>query len=368
MSASHGANIFFSNGAAQNETINVSWRVLTIMKSIFAPPFMLNEDEPKRVDGFLRSMDFYEDNEKFERVSLAGDGNMNVVLRVETNQRSFILKQSRPWVNKYPDVQAPASRIYREQLFYDIVRNNEILMEHTPEIYFFNESNFTLCMQDFGTAQDFTDVYQKGQEIEKSDMAVIAKVISELHYNFKDNPKSGRIENKELRTINHQHIFELPLSESNGFDLNMILPGLQEKTARFRKDNALKKMSTELGNLYLSGEGNKLLHGDYYPGSWLKTNDGFKMIDPEFCFTGMPEFELGITVAHLKMSQQPDALMKDLFVYYHFDDQFDGSLFSKFAGIEIIRRIIGLAQLPLDLSLGERLTLLDEAYELVLNG
>ena len=60
--------------------------------------------------------------------------------------------------------------------------------------------------------------------------------------------------------------------------------------------------------------------------------------------------------------------LKDLFVYYHFDGRFDGSLMSKFAGIEIIRRLIGLAQLPLELSLEERLELLDSAYELVVNG
>ncbi|MDP6909125.1 MAG: phosphotransferase, partial [Flavobacteriales bacterium] len=114
--------------------------------------------------------------------------------------------------------------------------------------------------------------------------------------------------------------------------------------------------------------GNKLLHGDFYPGSWLKTDSGFKMIDPEFCFMGPAEFELGVTVAHLKMAEQSESLIKDLFVYYHFDTKFDGTLFSKFAGMEIIRRIIGLAQLPLDLDLKERLDLLDEAYELVVNG
>jgi len=57
-----------------------------------------------------------------------------------------------------------------------------------------------------------------------------------------------------------------------------------------------------------------------------------------------------------------------MFVYYHFDSRFDGGLFSKFAGIEVIRRIIGLAQLPLDLTLKERLDLLDEAYEWVVKG
>jgi 5-methylthioribose kinase len=329
---------------------------------------MLNEDDPNRVDAFLQSVDFYAEGEKLERVSLAGDGNMNVVLRVETNTRSVILKQSRPWVNKYPDVEAPADRIYQENLFYEIVRQNEVLRKYTPEVYFFNQPNYILCLQDFGDASDFTDIYQKDLQLTKNEMADVSKTISELHFNFKDTPAEDRIENKALRTLNHQHIFVLPLEESNGFDLNLVMPGLQDKTAKFRTDATLKKLATELGELYLNGNGSKLLHGDYYPGSWLRTSDGVKMIDPEFCFTGSAEFELGVTMAHLKMAQQPDSLMKDLFVYYHFDEMFDGTLFSKFAGMEMIRRIIGLAQLPLDLSLAERLSLLDEAYELVTTG
>lgn len=335
---------------------------------IFAPPYLLNVDEPSRVNAFLKSVGFYNQGEVLENVSVAGDGNMNVVLRATTNQRSFILKQSRPYVNKYPTVEAPFDRIVREHRFYEIVRENSVLRDYTPEVYFFNRPNYILCLQDFGNANDFSNIYQKEVEISKPDMADIAKAVSELHFAFKDVDSSQRVINSELHKLNHQHIFELPVKESNGFDLNMVCPGLQNRTSRFRTDKPLGKMSKELGQMYLSDKGTRLLHGDYYPGSWLNTKDGFKMIDPEFCFTGLPEYELAVAIAHLKMAQQSDSVIKDLFVYYHFDNKFDGSLFSKFAGMEIIRRIIGLAQLPLDLSLGERLSLLDEAYELVLNG
>ena len=36
---------------------------------------------------------FLEDNEVVERTEIPGEGNMNVVLRVQTNLRSIILKQ-----------------------------------------------------------------------------------------------------------------------------------------------------------------------------------------------------------------------------------------------------------------------------------
>jgi 5-methylthioribose kinase len=47
------------------------------------------------------------------------------------------------------------------------------------------------------------------------------------------------------------------------------------------------------------------------------------------------------------------------------DDSFDAHLAAQITGMEILRRIIGLAQLPLELSLEERKDLLAEAADLV---
>jgi len=266
-------------------------------------------------------------------------------------------------------VAAPVDRIATEADFYQLVRTNETLKKYTPEVFWFDKSQNVLCMEDFGPSSDYTFIYRKGKVIERMDMTDIAKAMSELHFCFNENTVPDRpIQNLELRYLNHQHIFELPLVEHNGFDLDSVLPGLQSKTEHFRKDERLKARASDLGSEYLRPFGPKLLHGDYYPGSWLRTQKGFRMIDPEFGFFGLPEFELAVSVAHLKMAQQSDSLIKDLFVYYHFDSRFDGSLFSQFAGMEMIRRIIGLAQLPLQLDLSERLELLDEAFELVMNG
>jgi 5-methylthioribose kinase len=220
-------------------------------------------------------------------------------------------------------------------------------------------------MEDLGVSSDFTDIYRKEVDVTKAEIAELTKIISELHTVPLKGPS---IQNVEMKRLNHSHIFELPLVVNNGFDLNSVVSGLHEGTEKFRGNARLQQCANNLGNIYLNGGGEKLLHGDFYPGSWLRTKDGIKIIDPEFCFHGKPEFELGVMIAHLKLAQQTSGLMKDLFVYYHFDSRFDGSLFTKFAGMEMIRRLIGLAQLPLDLTLKERLDMLDEAYELVIHG
>ena len=82
-----------------------------------------------------------------------------------------------------------------------------------------------------------------------------------------------------------------------------------------RQDTPLKNAAIQLGKRYLS-EGTSLLHGDYYPGSWLKTKTGLRIIDPEFCFFGPKEYDLGVLRAHLKMAEQPISYLIDFWKHY----------------------------------------------------
>ena len=118
-----------------------------------------------------------------------------------------------------------------------------------------------------------------------------------------------------------------------------------------------------LGARYLA-DGDHLVHGDYFPGSWLRALRGIAIIDPEFCFTGAPEFDVGVMLAHLLLAAQPDAL-----VTHHlgsFAGGYDGALVRGFAGAEIMRRLIGVAQLPLPASRERKHALLAKSRELVM--
>jgi 5-methylthioribose kinase len=176
--------------------------------------------------------------------------------------------------------------------------------------------------------------------------------------------------NQEMRVLNHEHIFNYPFLEDNGFDLNSVQPGLQALAVPYKQDAGLKKTVQQLGDVYLanqSGTPKTLLHGDYYPGSWLQTADGVKIIDPEFCFYGPAEFDLGVMIAHLMMAQQPLETLDIILENYEQPTGFSETLRRQFTGVEIMRRLIGLAQLPLSLSLEQKQSLLEEAHSLLNN-
>jgi 5-methylthioribose kinase len=154
-----------------------------------------------------------------------------------------------------------------------------------------------------------------------------------------------------------------PYLEENGFDLDTILPGLQEAAMPYKTNKILKTKLKELGEIYLSS-GDRLLHGDYYPGSWLKTSEGVRIIDPEFAHMGKCEYDLGVMLAHFSMAGLA-ALMSEAWNKYDIPTTFDPKLMIRFYGVEIMRRVIGLAQLPLTMTLSERQQILGQAAQCV---
>ena len=107
-----------------------------------------------------------------------------------------------------------------------------------------------------------------------------------------------------------------------------------------------------------------MLHGDFYPGSLLNTGDGLRVIDAEFCFAGPREFDVAVFIAHLVMAGSPDTILESICERYNqasSGPDLEMELIKNFAGLEIIRRLIGVAQLPLAANLQERRDMLEIA-------
>lgn len=308
--------------------------------------------------------DLMHEKDQILNIETPGAGNMNVVLRVITQKGSFILKQSRNYVNKYPQIPAPINRIDVEAQFYQLIHTSSC-SHYLPRLLRYDQTNKIIFLEDLGRSSDYQLLYKKNIDLSQKDYVMILYFLHQLHnISFSESQSSQFPKNLALRRLNHQHLFVYPYSEKNNFDLNDIKPGLQQLAQKMRQDTPLKKAAIQLGKKYLS-EGTSLLHGDYYPGSWLKTKSGFHVIDPEFCFFGPKEYDLGVLRAHLKMAEQPISYITDFWKHYPASDV-NSSLVDQFEGMELIRRIIGLAQLPLNLSLEKMTTLLQEGKRLLM--
>jgi 5-methylthioribose kinase len=315
---------------------------------------------------YLTSKKWIKEGEEVTKIEVPGEGNMNFTLRVVTNKRSFIVKQSRDYVEKYPQVAAPADRSQREAEFYEAISSNSSLNHMTPNLIGQDPINNIIIMEDLGAGADFSYLYKAEETIGDEDLKEIMDFAATLHLENKAENAAKLITNRSMRKLNHEHMFIYPYMEENGLDLDAILPGLKEVALPYKNDKELLGKVKDLGDRYLT-DGDTLLHGDYFPGSWLKTSDGIKIIDPEFCFYGYPEFEIGVTVAHLMMSDLPVETIFNAFKYYNSRAALDMELCKQCVGVEIMRRIMGLAQLPLAIDLEKRAQLLETAREYLLN-
>ncbi|QJW92147.1 phosphotransferase [Spirosoma taeanense] len=325
---------------------------------------LLDAQQPGALQDYLRRRGWLDTNETITDIEKPGEGNMNYTLRIRTATRTLIVKQSREYVEKYPSIPAPANRAVTEGKFYRKMRNVPMLAERMPLLFGMDEEHNVLILQDLGDASDYTFLYQPCRMLSEDDARLLADYLTDLHAQFLSDGPNPDFANREMRTLNHEHIFHYPFLLDNGFDLNTVQPGLQTLAAPYKGDAELKRTARKLGELYLS-DGRTLLHGDYYPGSWLQTSTGTKVIDPEFCFYGPAEFDLGVMMAHLMMAEQPPTILNAVLTAYKGPAGFDDILRQRFTGIEIMRRLIGLAQLPLSLSLDKKRDLLDEAHSLL---
>lgn len=327
---------------------------------------MILESNIHQIQAYLEAQEVLEEGETITSLAIPGEGNMNFTLRVTTNERSMIIKQSRSYVEKYPHVPAPADRCMREAEFYHLICTYASIGNMTPYLLLVDRESNILLMEDFGVSKDFTYLYHTNEVIDDQDLKTIMSFAANLHSLVTTDHIPFTIENMEMRKLNHEHMYIYPFMEDNGFHLNSICEGLQAVSMKYKQDEVLKTRILKMGEEYLKN-GNTLLHGDYFPGSWLKASNGVKVIDPEFCFFGDPSFEVGVTIAHLYMANQPESTIQKAITYYKEIAPIDVAKVMQCAGLEIMRRILGLAQLPLKINLKQRIALLDRAYHFIIN-
>ena len=327
--------------------------------------FFLDAQDPHGIQAWLGERGHLRSEEDVAGVSRAGEGNMNLTLRVQTDKRSFILKQARPWVEKYPSIAAPVERVAVEAAFYASIQEMAEVVWRSPGVLFFEASDGILALEDLGKGGDFTDVYGAGK-VRDTELSALAAYLTDLH--SRQMPLKPVLRNRAMRALNHEHIFVLPLRADNDLDLDSFCDGLAEAAAPLLGDEAFVSAVTELGKIYLA-DGTHLVHGDFYPGSFLRCGAEVKVIDPEFAFLGAPEFDVGVLIAHLILAgEEPQSAVSRVVDRYQLQPTFKTPLALKFAGVEIMRRLLGVAQLPLNASLVVRTRLLAVSKVLVLEG
>ncbi len=303
----------------------------------------LSSTNPAELTELARAQGWIAPDVTITELTKPGEGNMNFVLRGrQSDGGSLIYKQAPPYVAKFPDIPAPLSRAALELEFYEAVTGTPA-GGGMPTLVGAQAETQMLVVEDLGEARDFSFLYEQAHADDAATHEVIQSLLhwlSDLHEIVVDTP--AVFANQEMRTLNHTHVFDLPFQAEPVVELTGELSRL--KSERFTA--TVIAQAHELGERYLGTANDPvLLHGDFYPGSWLTDSSRWAVIDPEFAFVGPREFDLGVCQAHLRFAGFTEEVIQSLFRAYR--HPYDADLAQRFAAVEVLRRIFGVAQLPL---------------------
>lgn len=298
----------------------------------------------------------------------AGASNMNCVWRARLPGRSLIIKQARPWVERYPSIAAPVERAEAEARFYQLAGANPNLAARFPGLIYHDAEAHLLVLSDLAPVTPLETAYTGAHLLTVGLIDDLVRLVTLLHQTEIPAASAGAFRNQGMRTLNHAHIFDLPLRPEGVFDeiLEGVTPGLSGLARQMRGDGEYVGKVQALGHRYLETDRSRLIHGDFFFGSLLLDASGkVLLIDPEFSFGGDPEYDLGVFYAHLLLSGQSPELCGEWLRRTILTGTPAEALLNQYAGVEIMRRLIGVAQLPLSLSLEAKRELLQRSRDLI---
>lgn len=283
------------------------------------------------------------------RVEPAGDGNINWVRRVRAGDRSFVVKQARSHLERFPEYRAPTERILCEARYFEAVRplDRDAVC---PAVLRFDADARVLVLEDLGDAPRLDAVLASGGDA-RGIAQRIARFLGAVHAaTANDASLPGRFENDAMRRLHGDHIFELPF-QPNEFPLP---EAVRARAQTIWKEGRLAAVAREAYARYLTPRG-ALVHGDVQAGNVLVAARGAVLLDAEIAHIGDPAFDLGTLFAHLWLpsvargvASGADAAIHGAWRAYASTATDAGAELHQramtYAAIEMVRRTLGAAR------------------------
>lgn len=241
------------------------------------------------------------------KVREVGDGNLNLVFIVEGVSGAAVVKQALPYVRLVGDSwPLPLKRSFFE--YHALARQEARAPGSVPAIYHFDEGQALIIMEYLAPPH----VILRRALIDGHQLPNIARDIglfmartlfrgSDLSMPTKDRKADLALfaDNVELCGITEDLVFSDPYFDAK---LNRhTSPQLDGLVAELRADRDLKVEAQRLKHIF-AANAETLLHGDLHSGSIMVTDTETRMIDPEFAFYGPMAFDVGMLLANFWMS------------------------------------------------------------------
>ena len=239
------------------------------------------------------------------KVREVGDGNLNLVFIVEGSAATVIVKQALPYVRLVgPSWPLPLKRSFFE--YHALTRQQQRAPGSVPAVHYFDERQALIVMEYLNPHVILRRALIDGRELPKiaKDLGLfMARTLfrgSDLSMKASDRKADLALfaGNVELCDITENLVFSDPYFPAA---MNRHTKGLDRLVAQLRGDRDLKVASQRMKHQFAT-RAETLVHGDLHSGSVMVTDDDTRVIDPEFAFYGPMAFDVGMLLANYWMS------------------------------------------------------------------
>ena len=285
-------------------------------------------------------------------VERAGEGNINWVRRVRSTarERSFVVKQARPALERFPEYRVSTQRIEFEARWYQTVARFDA-EGICPRVEFFDAQRQALVLEDLAGAEPLEVLLARGGDASRV-AAALGRFLGAVHAGTREPALCSRFDNAEMRQLHGEHIFALPFRE-NDFPLS---DAVRQRARTISADAVLLRRIDAAYARYRESA-LALVHGDVQPTNVLVAAGSPKLLDAEIAHMGDPAFDVGQLAGHLwlRALARGDARAAAPAVsalWSSYSAAAGGALQVVFgdalvhAGIEMLRRTLGAARIP----------------------
>lgn len=310
-----------------------------------------------------------------EPVSAAeiGDGNLNRVFRVSSADHSVVVKQALPYL-KAAGASWPLTR-HRARIECEALQQHgKLAPGMVASVVHFEDALSVLVLEDLHQYENWRSATIDGHDLAgvatlvgQYSAAVLVGTIGAQLTGAERAAVRSRFSYSPLCLVTEELIFTAPFvnAASNRYD-----PEITDLVTALYRDRPLRMAAAEL-RFNFRTRNEALLHGDLHTGSVLARSNDIRIIDPEFAFFGPVGFDPGVLLGNLAMARLAhqavgdgvaagmiDAAARDYWTAFadeagrrwsptepwfgRFLDRVLADA-ARFAGMEMIRRIVGLA-------------------------
>lgn len=242
-------------------------------------------------------------------ISEVGDGNLNYVyiVRNPTTKAEIVIKQALPYVRCVGD-SWPLSLERATFEHQALVSEREMCPDHVPEVYYFDPSLALIAMQYIPPPHVILRKSLIKREKNYDFATHLAKFMAETLFKssfLAIDPCELRSrvcywsKNSDMCALTEQVIFTDPFFKAR--HNSHTSPQLDHIVDTLHSDSEIKLAAADLKTKFVTST-QALLHGDLHTGSVMVAESSTYVIDPEFAFYGPIGFDTGSLMANLLLS------------------------------------------------------------------